>query len=90
MTSLQFHNHRSEHWVVVSGTGELSLDNKSLSLKHGQSAFIPIGSVHRVRNSGNEPLVLIETQYGEICSENDITRLSDQYGRETFDSANHV
>ncbi len=79
--SLQMHHHRAEHWVVVSGIAEVTIGEKQKILKEDQSIYIPIGSVHRLRNSENSPLTLIEVQSGDYLGEDDIIRLDDQYGR---------
>ena len=79
--SLQSHAHRSEHWLVVAGTATVQLDSQSLQLKPTQSIEIPKGSKHRLSNSCNTTLVLIETQLGDILEEKDIVRYEDQYGR---------
>ncbi len=78
--SLQKHEHRSEYWVIVSGRGVFSLDGQDRDISAGESVFIPVRGVHRVQNTGDEPLVIIETQLG-LCDENDIIRLEDDYGR---------
>jgi mannose-1-phosphate guanylyltransferase / mannose-6-phosphate isomerase len=79
--SLQKHHHRAEHWVVVSGTAEVTCDDKVFLLGENQSTYIPLGSVHRLRNPGKEPLELIEVQSGSYLGEDDIVRLDDVYGR---------
>jgi len=78
--SLQRHRHRSEHWVIAAGEGLLTLDEEIRSIRAGDYAFIPIGGVHRVENTGKENLIIIETQMG-ICDEDDIERLEDDYWR---------
>lgn len=79
--SLQLHQHRSEHWVVVSGTALVTNDNKSFLLKANESTFISAGHKHRLENPGSIELVLIEVQSGEYLGEDDIVRFEDQYGR---------
>ncbi|MGN2247022.1 mannose-1-phosphate guanylyltransferase/mannose-6-phosphate isomerase [Frateuria sp. GZRR35] len=79
--SLQKHHHRAEHWIVVSGTAEVTCDNKTFLLGENQSTFIPLGSVHRLSNPGKVPLELIEVQSGSYLGEDDIVRLDDVYGR---------
>jgi mannose-1-phosphate guanylyltransferase / mannose-6-phosphate isomerase len=79
--SLQKHFHRSEHWVVVKGTAEITLGNDVRSVHENESAYIPIGSVHRLANPGKIPLELIEVQVGSYLGEDDIVRLDDVYGR---------
>ncbi|UGB45007.1 mannose-1-phosphate guanylyltransferase/mannose-6-phosphate isomerase [Frateuria edaphi] len=79
--SLQKHHHRAEHWIVVSGTAEVTCDDKVFLLGENQSTYIPLGSVHRLRNPGKLPLELIEVQSGSYLGEDDIVRLDDAYGR---------
>lgn len=79
--SLQKHFHRSEHWIVTSGTALVTVDDKTVLLKTNESTYIPIGSVHRLENPGLIPLVLIEAQVGEYLKEDDIVRLEDDYHR---------
>lgn len=79
--SLQRHEHRSEHWVMMSGEAEVTLGDDVLHLKSEQTVFIPQGTKHRMTNPGNEPLVFVEVQTGEVLDENDIERFMDEYGR---------
>jgi mannose-1-phosphate guanylyltransferase / mannose-6-phosphate isomerase len=79
--SLQKHHHRAEHWIVVSGTAEVTCDDKVFLLGENQSTYIPLGSVHRLRNPGKMPLELIEVQSGSYLGEDDIVRFDDVYGR---------
>tara|TARA_B100000287_G_C20432530_1_gene702148 strand:- start:273 stop:650 length:378 start_codon:yes stop_codon:yes gene_type:complete len=79
--SLQRHHHRSEHWVVVSGTALTECDGKETLLAENQSTYIPVGSVHRLSNPGKIPLRIIEVQSGSYVGEDDIVRLEDIYGR---------
>jgi mannose-1-phosphate guanylyltransferase/mannose-6-phosphate isomerase len=79
--SLQKHFHRSEHWVVVHGTAEVTIGSEVRTVHENESAYIPIGSVHRLANPGKIPLELIEVQAGSYLGEDDIVRLTDQYGR---------
>ncbi|MCY7355372.1 MAG: mannose-1-phosphate guanylyltransferase/mannose-6-phosphate isomerase [Lysobacter sp.] len=79
--SLQKHQQRAEHWIVVSGVAEVTCDDKVFDLHENQSTYIPLGSVHRLRNRGAEPLELIEVQSGRYLGEDDIVRLEDVYGR---------
>src|SRR6266478_4555384 len=79
--SLQKHFHRSEHWVVVKGTAEVTLGNDVRSVHENESIYIPIGSIHRLANPGKIPLELIEVQVGSYLGEDDIVRLDDVYGR---------
>ena len=79
--SLQKHWHRSEHWVVVTGTAIVTRDGESFMLRENESVFIPAGTPHRLENPGKVPLRLIEVQSGEYVGEDDIVRLEDDYGR---------
>jgi mannose-1-phosphate guanylyltransferase/mannose-6-phosphate isomerase len=79
--SLQLHHHRSEHWIVVSGTAEVTRGNDVFILKENESTFIQTGQVHRLRNLGVIELELIEVQSGDYLGEDDIVRLEDNYGR---------
>ena len=79
--SLQLHNHRSEHWVVVSGKALVEIEGEKKLLNKNQSAYIPLGSKHRLSNPGNSPLILIEVQSGDYFGEDDIIRFQDKYGR---------
>ena len=79
--SLQKHHHRAEHWIVVSGTAEVTRDNEVFMLSENQSTYLPLGSIHRLRNIGKVPLELIEVQSGSYLGEDDIVRLEDVYGR---------
>lgn len=79
--SLQKHFHRSEHWVVVRGTAEITVGVESRMVHENESAYIPIGSMHRLANPGKIPLELIEVQTGSYLAEDDIVRLTDEYGR---------
>jgi len=80
--SLQRHQHRSEHWVVVSGTATVTLNEQTQTITKNQSTYIPIGMKHRLENLGKIPLEIIEVQVGEYLGEDDIERLGDTYGRE--------
>lgn len=79
--SLQMHYQRSEHWVVVSGTAKVEIDDTVRLLKENESAYIPLGSKHRLSNPFEIPLILIEVQSGEYLGEDDILRFEDIYGR---------
>ena len=81
MLSLQKHRHRSEHWVVVRGTAEVTIGDTIQAVHENQSVFIPIGSVHRLANQGKIPLELIEVQTGSYLGEDDIERIEDIYKR---------
>ncbi|WP_110948610.1 mannose-1-phosphate guanylyltransferase/mannose-6-phosphate isomerase [Pseudomonas bohemica] len=81
--SLQMHHHRAEHWIVVSGTAQVTCDENVFLLTENQSTYIPIASVHRLRNPGKIPLEIIEVQSGSYLGEDDIERFEDVYGRST-------
>jgi mannose-6-phosphate isomerase-like protein (cupin superfamily) len=83
--SLQSHAHRSEHWVVVSGTLEVTRGETTELLSENQSTYIPIGEKHRLANPGNVPAFLIEVQSGDRLDEADIVRFDDIYGRQAHD-----
>jgi len=80
--SLQMHQRRSEHWIVVRGTAKVTLGEETRLLTENQSVFIPVGEKHRVGNPGQIPLEIIEIQCGTYLGEDDIVRLEDRYGRE--------
>ena len=79
--SLQKHNHRSEHWIVVEGTAKVQVNNLIKTLSKNESVYIPIKSKHRLSNPGKCPLILIEVQTGDYLGEDDIIRFDDIYGR---------
>jgi mannose-1-phosphate guanylyltransferase/mannose-6-phosphate isomerase len=79
--SLQKHQYRAEHWIVVSGTAEITNGDKVLTLIENQSTYIPLGEVHRLANPGGIPLEIIEVQSGSYLGEDDIVRFEDAYGR---------
>ena len=80
--SLQSHNHREEHWIVVHGTGTVRLDNSVLPVGCGSTIFIPLGCKHRLTNTDeNESLIITEVQIGDYFGEDDIIRYEDIYGR---------
>jgi mannose-1-phosphate guanylyltransferase len=79
--SLQRHHHRSEHWVVVSGTAEVTIGDKVTMLTENQSVYIPMGETHRLANPGKILLELIEVQTGSYLGEDDIVRIEDEFGR---------
>jgi mannose-1-phosphate guanylyltransferase/mannose-6-phosphate isomerase len=79
--SLQKHRHRAEHWVVVRGTAEVTVNESVRAVHENESIYIPIGSVHRLANQGRIPLELIEVQTGSYLGEDDIVRLEDVYRR---------
>jgi mannose-1-phosphate guanylyltransferase/mannose-6-phosphate isomerase len=80
--SLQFHRHRAEHWVVVSGRAEVACGDRILSLGPNESTYIPIGTQHRLANPDDQPLFVIEVQSGDYLGEDDIVRLEDRYARD--------
>jgi mannose-1-phosphate guanylyltransferase/mannose-6-phosphate isomerase len=79
--SLQKHFHRSEHWVVVRGTAEVTINNEVTLIHENESIYVPIGAMHRLTNPGKIPLELIEVQVGSYTGEDDIVRVEDVYGR---------
>jgi mannose-1-phosphate guanylyltransferase / mannose-6-phosphate isomerase len=79
--SLQMHHHRAEHWIVVSGTAEITNGEQTLLLTENQSTYIPLGQTHRLANPGKVPLEIIEIQSGSYLGEDDIVRFEDTYGR---------
>lgn len=79
--SLQKHHHRAEHWIVVSGTAEVTAGENVKLLTENQSTYIPLGEVHRLANPGKVPLEIIEVQSGSYLGEDDIVRFEDTYGR---------
>lgn len=79
--SLQSHEHRAEHWVVVEGKAQVTRDDDVFILERNQSTYLPAGSVHRLENVGDGPLRVIEVQTGDYLGEDDITRYEDRYGR---------
>ncbi|TXR53336.1 mannose-1-phosphate guanylyltransferase/mannose-6-phosphate isomerase [Reinekea thalattae] len=79
--SVQKHHHRAEHWIVVSGTASVTIDDSVQMVTENQSVYIPLGAVHALENPGKIPLELIEVQTGAYLGEDDIIRLTDRYGR---------
>ena len=80
-SSMQIHHHRSEHWVVVKGTAEVTLGEEKRLLSEDESIYIPLGIPHRIYNPGRIPMHFIEVQAGSYLEEDDIVRLDDNYGR---------
>jgi mannose-6-phosphate isomerase len=80
--SYQRHARRSEHWYVVSGGGVVTIDDRERRVGIGSSVDIPLGAAHRVANDGDDDLVFVEVQTGSYFGEDDIERLSDDYGRD--------
>ena len=79
--SLQMHHHRAEHWVVVSGTAQVTKGDEIFLISENQSTYIPLGVTHRLENPGIVPLEMIEVQSGSYLGEDDIVRFDDTYGR---------
>ncbi len=79
--SLQMHHHRSEHWIVVSGTALVTCGETETMVKSNQSTYVPQCTAHRLENPGLIPLVIIEVQNGEYLGEDDIVRFHDDYSR---------
>jgi mannose-6-phosphate isomerase len=79
--SLQMHQSRSEHWVIVTGEAIVTLNDKEIRLRANQEALVPAETKHRVANPGAGPLVFIEVQCGSYLGEDDITRFEDDYDR---------
>ena len=79
--SLQKHEHRAEHWVVVKGIAQVTCGTETFKLIENQSTYIPLGEVHRLENIGSIPLEIIEIQTGDYLAEDDITRIEDEYDR---------
>ncbi|MDE0693166.1 MAG: cupin domain-containing protein, partial [Gammaproteobacteria bacterium] len=79
--SLQTHRQRSEHWVVVQGSVEVTRGEDRIRLEENESTYIPAGALHRLSNPGSEPAELIEVQVGDYLGEDDIKRFADNYGR---------
>ncbi|HEY9816513.1 MAG: cupin domain-containing protein [Leptolyngbya sp. DLM2.Bin15] len=80
--SLQMHHHRSEHWIVVSGTAKVVCDGEEKLLFSNQSTYVPACTQHRLENPGVIPLILIEVQNGQYLGEDDIIRYQDDYARD--------
>ncbi len=80
--SLQKHRHRAEHWVMVRGEAEATIDGRVQALLPGQSVYVPLGAVHRLANRGTQPVILIEVQTGNYLGEDDIIRIEDIYNRQ--------
>lgn len=79
--SLQMHHRRSEHWIVVEGTAQVTIGESTTEVKPNESRYVPVGEKHRLANHGPEALVMIEVQCGEYLGEDDIVRFEDRYGR---------
>jgi mannose-6-phosphate isomerase len=85
--SYQLHHQRAEHWFIVAGTAQVTLDGVVTEVKAGESIDIPREGAHRVANAGDVDVVLIEVQHGTYFGEDDIVRLEDDYGRVETDGA---
>ncbi len=83
--SLQSHHHRAEHWIVVEGTAEVTVDDRVELVSENQSIYVPLGATHRLKNPGKLPMVLIEVQTGSYLGEDDIIRYEDDYARSEDD-----
>ena len=81
--SLQMHHHRSEHWIIVSGTAKVEINEKSFFLERNESTYVPLGAKHRLSNPFSTPLILVEVQSGNYLGEDDIVRFEDKYKRQT-------
>ena len=79
--SLQSHQYRSEHWVIIEGIAKVTIDDVVKELKQNESIFVPLGAKHRLTNPSEEPLIIIEVQSGLYLGEDDIIRFEDNYGR---------
>lgn len=79
--SYQRHARRAEHWFVVAGVGEITIDGASRPVSPGTAIDVPRGAAHRIANVGDVPLTFIEVQHGDYFGEDDIERLDDDYGR---------
>jgi mannose-6-phosphate isomerase-like protein (cupin superfamily) len=79
--SLQSHKERSEHWVIVKGEALVTVGEKEFLMTKDQFVYIPCGAIHRLENTGEEELVLVEVQLGKYLGEDDITRYQDDYNR---------
>jgi mannose-1-phosphate guanylyltransferase / mannose-6-phosphate isomerase len=88
--SLQYHHHRSEHWIVVKGIAEAVVDDEIRLIGANESIYIPKKAVHRLTNIGKETLHLIEVQCGKYLGEDDIVRLEDKYGRIDHNSTKEI
>ena len=82
--SLQLHNKRAEHWIVVEGHAKIQIENDTFYLEANQSCYVPIGTKHRLSNPAKEPLIIIEVQSGTYLGEDDIIRFKDIYGRQVI------
>ena len=88
--SLQSHAHRAEHWIVISGAVDVTLEDRQFRLTENQSTYIPIEAVHRLANPGSDPALLIEVQTGSYLSEDDIIRFEDDYNRSNVSKSTSI
>lgn len=79
--SLQLHHYRSEHWIITTGSAEVTIGKKMLTAPADTHIFIPVKTKHRIANKTNTPLTFIEIQTGDLLDETDIIRFNDVYGR---------
>jgi glycosyltransferase involved in cell wall biosynthesis/mannose-6-phosphate isomerase-like protein (cupin superfamily) len=79
--SYQRHSKRAEHWMVVHGTGKVTLDQRQIAVRPGETLDVPVGAAHRIENTGHQPLIFIEIQRGDYLGEDDIIRIEDDFGR---------
>ena len=79
--SYQRHKHRAEHWFIVQGRGEVTIDGAISKVKPGDTGEFPIGVLHRITNTGDKEIIFIEVQTGSYFGEDDIERLEDDFGR---------
>jgi mannose-6-phosphate isomerase-like protein (cupin superfamily) len=79
--SLQYHNHRSEHWIVVAGKGAVTIGGDTVRVQRGNHVYVPRETKHRIANDGDEKLVFVEVQFGDQLAEDDIVRVEDDYAR---------
>lgn len=87
--SMQMHHHRAEHWIVVTGTAQVTRGDEVFILSENQSTYIPLGTMHRLKNPGIVPLEIIEVQSGIYLGEDDIVRFEDHYGRDVSAKKEH-
>jgi mannose-6-phosphate isomerase len=79
--SYQKHARRSEHWMVVQGVGQVTLNQENKYVEIGDTVDVPVGTLHRILNFGAEPLIFVEIQRGDYLGEDDIERIQDDFGR---------
>lgn len=79
--SLQYHNHREEHWTVIKGEGVATVDKEDFLMKINNSVYIPVQKIHRMTNATSENVEFLEIQIGDYLGEDDIVRLEDDFGR---------